>query len=53
MTSAIFSGEWRATYSRKASRNSRLRDFRVRRAKRSTASRSSWGMKTTVFILKV
>jgi hypothetical protein len=25
----------------------------VRRAKRSTASRSSWGMKTTVFILKV
>ena len=48
--SVTLSGAWRARYSRKASVKSRLRDLRVRRARRSVPSNRSLGMEIAVFI---
>src|SRR5580700_1768395 len=50
MDSVTLSGAWRTRYSRKASVKSRLRDLRVRRARRSAPSNRSLGMEIAVFI---
>ena len=51
IASVIASGAWRAMYSLTASPYRRLRDFLVRRARRSAPSNTSSGMETAVFIL--
>ncbi len=48
--SVTSSGEWRATYSRKAAVNTSLRVLWRRRARRSTFSRTSSGTEMDVFI---